>query len=77
MNVSVYAGDAVALQLPLLGGEGSMHDWNYMLGYLGLLDSTKQIGGAIRLFGTIVIVVAAAASFRFATRHTADDSNQL
>ena len=26
LNVSVYAGDSVALQLPLLGGENSIHD---------------------------------------------------
>ena len=31
LNVSVYAGDSLALQLPLLGGEDSIHDWNYLL----------------------------------------------
>src|SRR3954468_7030584 len=28
INVSVYAGDAVTMQLPLLGGDDSIHDWN-------------------------------------------------
>ena len=31
LNVSVYAGDAVKMDLPLLGGQDSVHDWNYML----------------------------------------------
>src|SRR5437868_2814945 len=29
LNVSIYAGDSLALQLPLIGGEDSIHDWNY------------------------------------------------
>jgi hypothetical protein len=70
LNVSVYAGDAVALQLPLLGGEGSMHDWNYMLGSLNLLDSTTQVAGAIRLLGTIIIALASLGSFWFAKLKT-------
>jgi len=49
LNVSVYAGDSVALQLPLLGGQDSVHDWNYLLTSLNLLSATAQIAGAIRL----------------------------
>jgi hypothetical protein len=56
LNVSVYAGDAVVQQLPLLGGQDSGHDWNYLLEDKGLLGSTRQIAGAIRLAGTAVIV---------------------
>ncbi len=70
LNVSVYAGDAVALQLPLLGGEGSIHDWNYMLSSLNLLGSTTQIAGALRLLGTIAIALASFGSFKFARRET-------
>jgi hypothetical protein len=56
LNVSVYAGDAVAMQLPLLGGQDSMHDWNYLLDRLGLLGSTSAIACAIRLAGTVGIL---------------------
>src|SRR3712207_7366884 len=48
---SVYAGDAVAMQLPLLGGDDSMHDWNWMLDELGLLSRTREVAGAIRALG--------------------------
>ncbi len=72
INVSVYAGDSLALQLPLLGGEDSFHDWNYLLSTLNLLAATAKIAGAIRLLGTIVIAVAAFGAFRFAKRSPED-----
>lgn len=68
LNVSVYAGDAVALQLPLLGGSDSIHDWNYMLSHLNLLTATREIAGAIRLLGTVAIVLAGVGSYVFARR---------
>jgi hypothetical protein len=58
LNVSVYAGDSLDLQLPLLGGQDSIHDWNYMLSSLNLLPATAKIAGAIRALGTIVIALA-------------------
>lgn len=72
LNVSVYAGDAVAQQLPLLGGEGTIHDWNYLLGSLNLLSATTPIAGMIRLLGTIVIALAAAGSIWFARQEQED-----
>ena len=72
LNVSVYAGDSVALQLPLLGGQDSVHDWNYLLTSLNLLSATAQIAGAIRLLGTLVIALAAFGSIWFAKRESDD-----
>jgi hypothetical protein len=72
LNVSVYAGDSVALQLPLLGGQDSVHDWNYLLSSLNLLSATATIAGAIRFLGTIVIALSAIGSFIFAQRDSED-----
>jgi hypothetical protein len=58
LNVSVYAGDAVARQLPLLGGQDSVHDWNYMLDRLGILAATPEIAGLIRTAATLTIIAA-------------------
>jgi hypothetical protein len=58
LNVSVYAGDALELQLPLLGGEDSIHDWNHLLSMTGLLPSTYKIAAAIRIAGTLTIFAA-------------------
>jgi hypothetical protein len=74
LNVSVYAADSLALQLPLLGGQDSVHDWNYMLSSLNLLPATARIAGVIRLLGTIVIALAATGSFWSALR---EDSSHL
>ncbi len=72
LNVSVYVGDSLTLQLPLLGGQDSVHDWNYLLSTLSLLPATAKVAGVIRLLGTIVIALAAFGSIRFATRATED-----
>lgn len=59
LNVSVYAADSIATQLPLLGGDNSIHDWNFMLDRLGLLGQTASIALAIRALGTLFIIAAA------------------
>lgn len=59
VNVSVYASDAVAMQLPLLGGDTAGHDWHNILSMLNLLPYTNQIGGGIYLAGVLVIALAA------------------
>lgn len=68
LNVYVYANDAVAMQLVLLGGftgsEGSFHDWNYLLTETGLIGSVDRVAGLIRILGTVVIVAAAITSIR-------------
>jgi hypothetical protein len=77
LNVSVYAGDSLALQLPLLGGEDTLHDWNYMLTSLNLLQSTAKIAGAIRLLGTVVIVAACVGAFIYAERRHETDGMEI
>lgn len=58
INVSVYAGDAVEMQLPLLGGKDSIHDWNYMLDTLGWLSRTPEIAKALYAAAALLIVGA-------------------
>src|SRR3989442_13581246 len=48
-NISVYVKDARAEELPLVGG--GEHDWNYLLGELGLLDQDQLAGDAVRVAG--------------------------
>ncbi len=68
LNVSVYAGDSLALQLPLVGGDDAIHDWNFMLGQLGMLKATPKVAGLIRFFGTLVILGACVWSMREALK---------
>jgi hypothetical protein len=55
-NISVYASDAVATELPLLGG--GEHDWSYMLGRLGLLARDQQIGHRFWATGVFLYLIA-------------------
>lgn len=62
LNVYVYAADAVVGQLVLTSGitgsEGGFHDWTYMLTETGMLGSTDQIAGVIKLVGRFVIIIS-------------------
>ncbi|MEJ2614176.1 MAG: hypothetical protein P8Z35_04400 [Ignavibacteriaceae bacterium] len=58
INISVYAADARARALPLLGGNKVGHDWHYMLGELNLLEYDQTVG-YIFLGISILIFIAA------------------
>jgi hypothetical protein len=59
VNVSVYAGDAIVMQLPLLGGDSVIHDWNYILESLHVISYTPQIASCIYGAGVTIIGLAA------------------
>ena len=58
INVSVYASDSVAMQLPLICGDACIHDWNYILNSLGMIRYTDIIGHSIYVVGVSVIILA-------------------
>jgi len=54
INISIYAADARAQRLPLLGGNKVYHDWHYILNELGLLNSDLVVGYFI--FGIAILI---------------------
>jgi hypothetical protein len=60
INISVYAADARARKLPLLGGNKVYHDWNYLLGETGMLEHDKFVGD---FFFVMAIVLCVAVLF--------------
>lgn len=54
INVARYISDARAQILPLLGGDGVIHDWNYLLSQLNLLAFDTVIGGVMFVIGIII-----------------------
>ncbi len=56
-DVAIYIKDASAMELPLLA-EGLIHDWNYILGSLNLLDWDQAIGGVVHLVGVLLFIAA-------------------
>jgi len=54
INISVYAADAQARKLPLLGGNKVYHDWHYLLGEIGILQYDYLVG--YMFFGIAILV---------------------
>ncbi len=65
IGVGVYMADARARDLPLVsaegGGEGIIHDWNWLFGQLGLLNDDQTIGLLTRGLGSASMLVALSA----------------
>jgi len=64
-NVSVYVKDARAEELPLVGG--GEHDWNYLLGRLGLLGQDRLLGEAVRFAGVLLYLWACLRGWTYAS----------
>jgi hypothetical protein len=64
-NISVYVKDARAQTLPLLGGEGVFHDWNWLLSTHHLLRWDQAIGALIYLAGLLAVVASVVGGLYF------------
>ena len=58
LNISVYAADARARKLPLLGGNKVYHDWNWLLAQTGLLEYDYAAGYFFFALGVLTFVAA-------------------
>jgi len=54
INISVYASDARAHKLNLLGGGRVYHDWTYLLGKMGILEYDREAG--YFFFGAAILI---------------------
>lgn len=63
-SISIYASDARAQQLYLIGGPGG-HDWFYMLGRLRLLDYDIFIGRIFILLALLATTYMAWLGYRY------------
>ena len=52
-HIAYYVADARAMVLPLVGG--GEHDWNYLLGELGLLARDQAISHSIVVTGVLLV----------------------
>jgi len=64
-NIAWYANDAVVRVLPLVGNGDRIHDWNYMLTDLGILNKEVFISQDIHRAGMAVLVISLAAAVYF------------
>ncbi len=56
MYMAEYMGDALALELPLVGGH--LHDWNWMLSRLGMLRHCETIAAALHWLASLLAIAA-------------------
>jgi hypothetical protein len=59
-DVAIYMADAKRQALPLLGGHGTVHDWNFLLGQLHLLGWAQSLARMTLGVGILLITVALA-----------------
>ena len=58
LNVARYIADARAQQLPLLGGEDSIHDWWYLLINWDVLPRDTAIARWVHFLGAVAFLTA-------------------
>jgi TfoX C-terminal domain len=56
-GLSIYIGDARAMELPLLGGDNVLHDWNWILSNMNALKADHALSGIV--YGTGLVFLAA------------------
>lgn len=62
-SASAYVGDASSMEIPLVapfggGPDGIHHDWNYLLGQMGLLWADHLLAGLLRVVAVIAMLIA-------------------
>jgi hypothetical protein len=58
INISVYAADARAHKLSLLGGKKVYHDWTYLLNETGLILCDYEVGRFFYWLGVLVFIIS-------------------
>lgn len=71
INVSLYASDSIVMQLPLIGGDNVIHDWNEILSMLHILRHAYGIGHTMYGIGTLIILLGIALSIQ-TSQHKSD-----
>ena len=66
VNVSRYIGDARAQELPLLGGEDSIHDWWLLLTEHDLIARDLAIARGVHFVAAVLFITAVCAGWMFA-----------
>lgn len=66
VDVGIYMGDAIPMQLHLLGN--GRHDWNFIFSYFGVLEYSAFIGGLFYYIGILAMIVGVVFMFKFSLK---------
>jgi hypothetical protein len=70
VNISTYMNDSIDMKLPLLGGDSSIHDWNYLLSSLNILEYTHSLASLVSSLGLTIMTVTILGMFYFVVKKT-------
>ncbi|MBW4521452.1 MAG: hypothetical protein KME16_17360 [Scytolyngbya sp. HA4215-MV1] len=76
-DVSIYIKDAQERSLPLLGGEGVLHDWHFLLLDLRLLPYDQAVGNTVYTIGSLLYLAAIAIGIYYSRKPTAPSNTSL
>ncbi len=65
-GLSIYVGDARAMELPLLGGDNVEHDWNWILSNMNALKADHTLSAIVYTFGLVFLAASVFAGLYFA-----------
>lgn len=75
ISVSIYVKDAILMQLPLLGGDSVIHDWNFILNELGILHLAPSIASIFYYAGIVAIMIGILSAVYFAMQNYEKESS--
>ncbi len=67
INVSIYIADAPNQQLTLISRH-AMHDWRWLCGYMGILDSAEDLAAVVAFVGVLCLIGAIGVAVYFIVR---------
>jgi hypothetical protein len=73
MYMAVYMGDARAQALPLVGNGHRIHDWHFLLGHWGLLNSAGTLASFAHGVASVLVVVSLGLTFLHSGRGRTDE----
>lgn len=77
LNVSIYAADAQMMNLQLLGGDGVIHDWNYLLETTGILRYTHSIALILYTMGILMLSMGTVLSIYYSLNSHIEEKSSL
>jgi len=69
ISVSAYMHDAIKMELPLLGGDSSTHDWNFIFGQLEILNWSVTLANLCMYTGYGIAITCSIIIVRFFVQH--------
>ena len=67
INVSIYIDDAPKQQLTLISKHAT-HDWRWLCGYMGILDSAEDLAAVVAFLGVLSLIGAIGVGVYFVVR---------